>query len=193
MAQFSNSPLSRRDVGRAAAGLAVSAIGLSACDSKPASVAGAALSPSAPVDYVVVGSGAGGGPLAANLAKAGYKVVLIEAGGGGDPRDFSDTRVPSAGKRGSCAFLGLLRTALHGRRPANPGQQVRPRQTRHLLPARRHARWMHSPPRHDHHPGRQRRLGRNRSTHRRSLLAQRGDERLLPTPGALRVSASTAD
>lgn len=31
-------------------------------------------------DYVVVGSGPGGGPLAANLAKAGYSVFLIEAG-----------------------------------------------------------------------------------------------------------------
>ena len=32
-------------------------------------------------DYIVVGSGAGGGPLAANLAKAGYRVLLMEAGG----------------------------------------------------------------------------------------------------------------
>lgn len=32
-------------------------------------------------DYVVVGSGAGGGPLAANLARSGMRVLLLEAGG----------------------------------------------------------------------------------------------------------------
>ncbi|HYO91802.1 MAG TPA: GMC family oxidoreductase N-terminal domain-containing protein, partial [Pyrinomonadaceae bacterium] len=32
-------------------------------------------------DYIVIGSGAGGGPLAANLARAGFKVLLMEAGG----------------------------------------------------------------------------------------------------------------
>ncbi|HKG20774.1 MAG TPA: GMC oxidoreductase [Blastocatellia bacterium] len=32
-------------------------------------------------DYAIIGSGAGGGPLAANLAKAGKKVLLLEAGG----------------------------------------------------------------------------------------------------------------
>src|SRR5678810_1453225 len=31
-------------------------------------------------DYVIVGSGAGGGPLAANLALKGYQVLLLEAG-----------------------------------------------------------------------------------------------------------------
>lgn len=42
-------------------------------------------------EYVVVGSGAGGGTLAARLAEYGYKVLLLEAGGdpkkmkGGDP------------------------------------------------------------------------------------------------------------
>lgn len=33
------------------------------------------------LDYVIVGSGAGGGPLAANLARAGFRVLLLEAGG----------------------------------------------------------------------------------------------------------------
>jgi len=32
-------------------------------------------------DYIVVGSGAGGGPLACNLARAGQRVLLLEAGG----------------------------------------------------------------------------------------------------------------
>jgi choline dehydrogenase len=39
-------------------------------------------------DYIVIGSGAGGGPLAANLARAGCKVMLMEAGG--DPCAESD-------------------------------------------------------------------------------------------------------
>jgi choline dehydrogenase len=43
---------------------------------------------SADFDYVIVGSGAGGGPLAANLAKAGFNVLLMEAGG--DPCSESD-------------------------------------------------------------------------------------------------------
>jgi choline dehydrogenase len=50
----------------------------------------------------VVGSGAGGGPVAANLAEAGYTVVLLEAGL--DPED-DDYRVP----------------AFHGRASEHPG------------------------------------------------------------------------
>jgi choline dehydrogenase len=38
-------------------------------------------------DYIVVGSGAGGGPLAANLATNGFRVLLIEAGS--DPNSFT--------------------------------------------------------------------------------------------------------
>jgi choline dehydrogenase len=40
-------------------------------------------------DYIVVGSGAGGGPVACNLAKAGYKVGLIEAGQAPEPPGYS--------------------------------------------------------------------------------------------------------
>jgi choline dehydrogenase len=39
-------------------------------------------------DFVVVGSGAGGGPVAANLAKAGYRVLILEAGGQEEPLDY---------------------------------------------------------------------------------------------------------
>ncbi len=41
------------------------------------------------VDALVVGTGAGGGPLLARLAQRGQKVVALEAGKWHDPRDFS--------------------------------------------------------------------------------------------------------
>lgn len=39
-------------------------------------------------DYVVIGSGAGGGPLACNLALKGFRVLLLEAGGEDDPCEY---------------------------------------------------------------------------------------------------------
>ena len=36
-------------------------------------------------DFIIVGSGAGGGPLAANLARSGFRVLVLEAGGWDEP------------------------------------------------------------------------------------------------------------
>ncbi len=44
-------------------------------------------------DYVIVGSGAGGGPLAANLARAGFAVLLL--GAGDDQGDRAVMKVPA--------------------------------------------------------------------------------------------------
>ena len=51
-------------------------------------------------DYIVVGSGAGGGTVAARLAESGFRVLLLEAGGdprklqGGDPQNPGENALP---------------------------------------------------------------------------------------------------
>jgi choline dehydrogenase len=51
-------------------------------------------------EYIVVGTGAGGGPVAANLAKAGKRVLVLEAGGdGNNPRSLFKYAVPGSNPR----------------------------------------------------------------------------------------------
>lgn len=53
-------------------------------------------------DYVIVGSGPGGGPLAANLAVGGYKILLVDAGG--DQGDALFESVPALFPRATDEF-----------------------------------------------------------------------------------------
>ena len=130
-------------------------------------------------DYVVVGSGAGGGPVAANLAEAGHRVLLLEAGLDDEDDDY---RVP----------------AFHGRASEHPGMswpffvrhyddraqqerddKFRPRARRRPLPALRHPRRLHRAQRDDHGLSARRGLGRHRRGHRRPQLAGRRDAPLV--------------
>lgn len=75
--------LTRRDLLKRSAAAAAMATGA------------AKAAPPAEADYIVIGSGPGGGPLACNLAKAGYNVVLIEAGTAGTDPDLNiEMKVP---------------------------------------------------------------------------------------------------
>lgn len=53
-------------------------------------------------EYIVVGSGAGGGTVAARLAEAGRKVILLEAGG--DPKELSGADAVSKEGRLPCDY-----------------------------------------------------------------------------------------
>lgn len=78
--------ITRRHFGRLLAGSAAALTSLlSACTSalrpRPEFACPTEAAGPEEYDYIVVGSGAGGGPLAANLARKGHRVLLVEAGG----------------------------------------------------------------------------------------------------------------
>jgi choline dehydrogenase len=72
-------------------------------------------------EYIVVGAGAGGGPLAANLARAGHSVLLLEAGE--DPSRFLAYQVPAF--HGQATELPELRWDYFVRHYEDEGQSLR--------------------------------------------------------------------
>lgn len=90
--------ISRRDFERLGIAAGLSLAGCGGNPVRPAPIDGSCQSKAAGgtpdrVDYVVIGSGAGGGPLACNLARAGFEVLLLEAGG--DPASSWTRDVPA--------------------------------------------------------------------------------------------------
>ncbi len=117
------------------------------------------------VDFVIVGSGAGGAPLAANLAEAGYEVLVLEAGGDDTPEVYPVPAFHALASEDAAMSWDVFvehyadeeRAALDSKRVPGKGR---------ALPPCRHARGLHRPQRDDHGLPPQQRLGRHRRAHR---------------------------
>ena len=156
-------------------------------------------------EYIVVGSGAGGGTVAARLAQKGRRVLLLEAGGdpvhlqGGDEvypdknRLPADYQVPvfhaisteNFAMRWEYFVRHYTSDVLQKRDLKYTEEWDGERVGRGLLPARRLPGRLHRPQRHDHRLPRQRGLELRRDLDRRQLLVGRQHAEVLPEAGEL--------
>jgi choline dehydrogenase len=118
-------------------------------------------------DFIVVGSGAGGGPVAVRLAEAGYSVLVLEVGGPDDPDDY---KVPAWHARS--LENEKLSWEFYVHHYPDPKQEERgykklPAGQGNLLSAGGHFGWLHRASRTDLHRAPQQRLERHRAKIRR--------------------------
>ena len=78
-------------------------------------------------EFVVIGSGAGGGTVAARLAEAGHKVIVLEAGG--DPA-ADEAALEICASTASVTFSMLARERDHGSDPIGGLAMMMPARSR---------------------------------------------------------------